>query len=194
MNQERRRTCTWCCLMPDYKRFRWYFTPLLWLAIAYQTWLVSPYWMLWYVGPPRLEDVPQITGVIRQEGELRGRAGSWVPPRTYIDGDGFSRQIHCGMRSEPENCTSFWALRTGKKVKVWYHWYFGVVFVDYIEPNKKPWSDDVTYGFVLERLIPGSLNFVDFRDKLLFWVGWALYIYLIVGCIRQRRMAVTSGE
>jgi hypothetical protein len=180
--------------MPDYKGIRWYMTPVLWLVIAHFTWMVSPYWMYYGVGPPKLEDIPQLVGVVRQEGEIRGRAGSWIAPRTYIDGDGASTKIHCSNRSEPDDCAVFWGLRTGRKVKVWYHWYFGVVFAEYIEPTKKPWADEVTYSFVVERYMRTSLTFVDWRDKAMFLISWGIYIYLIAGCVRQRRVAALSEE
>ena len=86
----------------------WKFKPIhgvmLVLFLAFEFWMISPYFMYYVVGAPEPGTAPRYVGKLRVEGELRRTGSGWIPPRYFLETDRGDVVFHCGFLPYKKEC------------------------------------------------------------------------------------------
>lgn len=168
----------------------WKFKPIhvvmLWLLLAYQGWMASPYFMYYVVGAPEPGAAQRYVGMLRVEGEgSRGNAG-YIPPRYFLDTAEGELEFHCGYRPRKFTCISRLGGHKkflGQQLEIGYDPYWGIERVVFLgQPPLLEKFSRQDQAFWLETQLKYHTN------SLAFFIGLVLlYLYFIWQAIEARR-------
>lgn len=179
----------------------WKFKPIhviaLWLFMAYQGWMASPYFMYYVVGAPEPGTAQRYVGTLRIEGETtRGKSGS-IPPRYFLDTEKGELEFHCDYRPIRLDCTIWIGGHTlkqpskyvGQKLEIGYDPYWGI---DHLRlPHQVSTFERRAASEEVMQIRRSSLNYHS--TSLAFFIGLVLlYLYFIWQAVEARQASSSS--
>lgn len=167
---------------------KWYHGITLLFVMAVIAWYSSPYFMYYVAGLPKLEELQIFEGRVVTDGRERIVGGSRLPPKFFVEGVSETKEIHCGFRSRPLGCDVlyyFWPSTVGNH-KIWYHWYFGVMQVEYPSTSKNKLLHDRRYANAVDA---AAYRIKRASEWWLFALAGLMWLYgaLFMQCLRDHQ-------
>lgn len=123
---------------------------VLWVFLAFNAWMGSPYFMYYVVGAPEPGTAPRYLGSLHIEGRLSRTSSGWAPPRYFIRTSTGDVDFHCGYVVSKHECQFFFyypiSFPSEPVIEIGYDSYWGIDYAKFpLELNRLNWTGESKY-------------------------------------------------